>query len=167
MVQLGRKSRTFGAAFVLLALSTGLGWASEWGRYKNGRYAYSIDMPPGFSEIVEADNGDGGKAHSAKGKAELAVWGAILIGLPLREDVSRRILSDEEEGWKLAYSGGNDAGWNWSATRDGRILYARAVPLCADEAAYFRLEYSAAEKKAFDAVVERLVRSFGSFEGCE
>jgi hypothetical protein len=167
MVELGRRSRKFGAALVLVALSTGLGGASEWARYKNSRYAYSIDMPPGFSEIVEADNRDGGKARSAKGDAELAVWGAILIGLPLREDVTQRILSDEEEGWKLAYSGGNDAGWNWSATREGRILYTRAVPFCADEAAYFRLEYSAADRKAFDAVVERLVRSFGSFEGCE
>ncbi|MGO4835267.1 hypothetical protein AB4144_23725 [Rhizobiaceae sp. 2RAB30] len=167
MVRLGRKSRKLAAALALMVVSAGLGWASEWGLYKNGRYAYSVDMPPGFSEVVEADNGDGGKSRSSKGDAELAVWGAILIGMPLREDVTRRILSDEEEGWKLAYSGGNDAGWNWSATRDGRILYARAVPLCADEAAYFRLEYSAAEKKAFDAVVERLVRSFGSFEGCE
>ncbi|BCH22730.1 hypothetical protein [Mesorhizobium sp. L-8-3] len=156
------------ALFVLtVAASTGLGRTAEWDRYKNGRYAYSIDMPPGFSEIVEADNGDGGKAHSAKGDAELVVWGTILTDLTLREDVTQRILSDEEEGWKLAYSGGNDAGWNWSATREGRILYARAVPLCADEAAYFRLEYPAADRKAFDAVVERLVRSFGSFEGCE
>jgi hypothetical protein len=40
------------------------------------------------------------------------------------------------------------------------------VPLCADEAAPFRLEYAMAEKRVYDAVVTRMVKGFGG-EGCE
>jgi hypothetical protein len=159
--------RNTGIAFALLALSALPVLAADWGRYENGRYAYSIDMPPGFPAIVEADNGDGGTARSTEGDAELAVWGTILPDWTLKEEVNQRIVADEDAGWRLAYSGGNDAGYSWSAVKGQRIHYARAIPLCEDEVAFFRLEYPAASKTAFDPIIKRLVRSFGSFQGCE
>lgn len=63
---------------------------------------------------------------------------------------------------QISHRQGNGAGASWSGMRNGRVLYMRAVPLCADEAAFFRLEYGKAEKRAYDAVVARMVKEFGS-----
>lgn len=148
------------ASFALLALADG------WSVYGNARFAYLMPLPPGFSAIEEADNGDGGASRSADGTATLAVWGTNLLDTPFETEVAERMAGDAADGWNISYRQGNGAGASWSGTRDGRVLYTRAVPLCADAAAFFRLEYGEGEKEAYDAVVARMVKEFGS-EGCE
>lgn len=147
---------------MLLVCTAGAGLADDgWSRYLNARYGYGSDIPPGFSAIREADNGDGGVSRAADGQSELAVWGASLLNQTLPSEVQTRISRDEEDGWQIGYKklSGNWA--SWSGEREGHIYYARAITLCHDdEAAYFRIEYPAAAREAFDPVVQRLVKNF-------
>lgn len=155
--------------WAIILVAAGLAWpalAEGWGVYGNARFSYLMPLPPGFSAIVEADNSDGGTSRSADGTATLAVWGTNLLDTPFETEVAQRMASDEADGWNISYRQGNGAGASWSGTRDGRVLYMRAVPLCADQAAFFRLEYSEAGMKAYDTMVVRMVKGFGS-EGCE
>lgn len=137
-----------------------------WSVYGNARFGYLMPLPPGFSAVAEADNGDGGASRSADGGATLSVWGANLLDTPFETEIAGRMADDEADGWQLTYRRGNGAGASWSGTRDGRVLYMRGVPLCAGQAAFFRLEYAAAGMKAYDAAVTRMVKDFGG-EGCE
>ena len=73
--------------------------------------------------------------------------------------------SDEADGWALSYRASKPVGASWSGTRDGSVLYMRAVPLCDDRAAFFRLEYPAAAVAAYDGVVKRMVEGFRG-KGC-
>jgi hypothetical protein len=138
--------------------------AEGWQRYANARFGYAIDIPPGFSAVAEADNSDGGTSRSAD--AELAVWGAWLVDTGFSADVAERMRGDEADGWTLSYRRETASGASWSGLRDGRILYARAVPLCDGAAGYFRLEYPQTNAKGFDAVVKTLVKGFGG-SGCK
>jgi hypothetical protein len=149
------------ATIILVACAALPALAEGWGVYGNARFSYLMPLPPGFSAIAEADNSDGGTSRSADGTATLAVWGTNLLDTPFETEVAQRMASDEADGWKLGYRQANGAGASWSGTRNGRVLYMRAVPLCADEAAFFRLEYAEVEKKAYDAVVARMVKGFG------
>lgn len=146
----------------LLAATAGAGLAAEdWGRYLNARYGYGVDIPPGFSRVREADNGDGGTSRSADGQAELAVWGANLLSDTLPSDAQSRMLRAQEDGWQISYKKFTSQWASWSGERDGRIFYARAIALCYDDqAGYFQLEYPATQREAFDPVVERMVKGF-------
>lgn len=150
---------------VLLALLTALtlpAAASDWQRYGNARFQYWIDIPPGFSKVAEADNGDGGLASSADGAAELRVWGSYPTEGSLRAEAKERQALDRRDGWAISYQAQNKSGAVWSGAKGSRIVYTRAIPGCDRAVAYFRLEYDRERQKAFDPVVSRLVKSFRS-----
>lgn len=66
------------------------------------------------------------------------------------------------DGWKVTYRKQNSAFASWSGTKGDQIVYERAIPACNGAAAYFRLEYHADAKEAFDPVILRLVQSLQS-----
>jgi hypothetical protein len=56
---------------------------------------------------------------------------------------------------------------SWSGKRGARILYARMIALCGGtQFGSFALDYSSADRKPFDAVVDRLVGSLRPAGGC-
>jgi len=133
--------------------------AASWTRYFNVRFSYGVDIPPGFSEVLEADNSDGGRSRSADGAAELKVWGAYLPDGDFKSDVAERIQSDAGDGWTISYDRRAAGHASWSGTRGSQILYMRAVKGCDSSAAYFQLIYDRSSMKAYDKIVERLVKS--------
>lgn len=149
----------------LLALLTAIvlpAAASDWQRYGNARFQYWIDIPPGFSKIEEADNGDGGVSASPDGTAELRLWGSYPTASSLAAEAKQRQAFDERDGWAISYQTQNKSGAAWSGAKENRILYARAIPACDRAVAYFRIEYDRERQKAFDPVISRLVKSFRS-----
>lgn len=148
------------ATIVLLGLIIMPAFAATWSRYENGRYGYSIDIPPRFSEVAEAENGDGGVSTSGDGSAELRVWGGYLVVSDFKSDVADRVQSDRSEGWTISYDSRKAGKASWSGSRGDRVFYARAVKACDDSAAYFRIEYDRTDLAAYDAIVGRLVKSF-------
>ncbi len=147
-------------AMLLLALGLMPAIAADRAAYVNDRYGYLIDLPQGFSPIREASNGDGGRSFSADRRAELLVWGSTLLAQSFRTDVSARVDADTFEGWNVSYRRDTPRWASWSGTKGDRLFYSRAIPLCRDAAAYFRLEYDVSAKKDYDAVVEQLVKQF-------
>lgn len=147
---------------VFLAAAIGATNAADWGDYTNARFGYRIDIPPGFSAIAEAANGDGGVSRPADGSAELRIWGGYLTQGDFQEEVRWRIDRDVTDGWNVTYQKQHPAWASWSGTKGDRIFYERATPACDGAAAYFRLEYDTDHKQAFDTVVSRLVKSLRS-----
>jgi hypothetical protein len=147
--------------FALLALA-GAAWTDDgWGHYVNVWYGYGVDIPPGFSKVEESGNGDGGFSSSSDGQFKLAVWGALASVGSFASDTRDRIQSDVKDGWEITYQQVDKQWASWSGKRDGRIRYARLIALCGEEArGGFWLEYPAEQVKAFDPIVNRLVKSF-------
>ncbi|MEP9387170.1 hypothetical protein [Mesorhizobium sp. KR9-304] len=139
---------------------------SFWRRYGNARFGYWIDIPPGFSAITEAENGDGGTSKSEDGKVDLSVWGSHITEGDFAAEIWNRIELSNANGWKITYQKKTDEWASWSGTKGNRIMYQRAIALCDSQAAFFLLEYDHAEVAALDPMVERLVESFKSGEDC-
>lgn len=133
--------------------------ADAWSRYDNARFGYSIAIPPGFSDVTEAANGDGGVSSSADGRAELSVWGNYLVTGDFESEVAERVRSDASDGWAITYDRRTARNASWSGSKDGRVLYARSVRGCDDSAIHFRLIYDSSDLRAYDATVRRLVKS--------
>lgn len=133
--------------------------AGDWERYENHRFGYAIDIPPGFSEMVEAENSDGGVSTSPDGNGELRVWGAYLVDRDFKSDVDERVQSDASDGWTITYDRRKATNASWSGSKSGRVFYARALTGCDGAAIYVRLEYNHTQLNAFDPIIKRLVKS--------
>jgi hypothetical protein len=147
----------------IVALSTMLSLAavqaSEWTPYANARFNYQVEIPPGFSSIAEAENGDGGTSQSSDDRSELRVWGGYLTEGSFGDEVTWRIDGDIKEGWQVPYRKVRPDWASWSGKKQGRIFYQRTVAACEGASASFRIEYDATQAKAFDGIVARLVKS--------
>jgi hypothetical protein len=141
---------------LMLAVSSSLAMASDWGHYGNARFQYGIDIPPGFSSVAESDNGDGGATASADGRTKLAVWGSYLADRDFAAEAGWRADQDRGDGWTITYRKQTKTWAVWSGTRGNRIFYERAIVGCGDAAAYFRLEYDKDQATTFDPIVSRL-----------
>jgi hypothetical protein len=151
------------AGFLLLVLMfTAPAIAGDWTSYTNARFGETIDIPPGFvNDVGEPENGDGLTFHSADGKAELLVWGNNLVDEDFKADGQSRVSDETANGWDVSYQ--KDAGEQWSVysgSKGERIMYARAIASCkGTQALHFRIEYPGAQKKEYDAIVDRLSKS--------
>lgn len=158
--------RSVALAFAISVAAVIPARADDWSRYVNEKYGYAIDLPPAFGPLSLPYIGDGGVATAEAGNAELSVWGASLGDDSFAADVSSRIDSAVTEGWDISYRKATKAGTSWSGARGERILYARAIPACPGEAAYFQIEYDRAALAEYDAIVARLVKSLTAPDVC-
>jgi hypothetical protein len=150
------------AAIIAIAFLTSAAIAADWTTYANGRFGETIDIPPGFvNDVAEPENGDGLTFHSADGKAELLVWGGNLVDGGFKDDAASLVSSETEDGWDVSYQKAAGSDWQvYSGTKGDRIVYARSMASCkGTQSLHFRLEYPVAQKKDYDAIVERLSSS--------
>ncbi|WEJ57780.1 hypothetical protein [Devosia sp. FJ2-5-3] len=136
--------------------------AQEWGRYDNGRFGYSIAVPPGFVGQGESDNGDGQVFVLPGRVTSLTVWGGLtgVVNNGFEVQAEASIGHDIDEGWNITYRATTPKWASWSGTKGGNILYRRMVLLC-DGSAYaaFEMKYGQIDRPSMDPVVERLVGS--------
>ena len=132
--------RIFAAVLIATVFATPAD-AFEWGHYSNARFGYAVDIPPEFSVIEEAENGDGGISIASDKLSQLAVWGSNLVEGTLADDFASRLEATREAGWTISYSRVTSIWASWSGSQQGRIFYARAIRLCGDQMAYFLFEY--------------------------
>ena len=132
--------------------------AQDWGHYVNERFGVEVDVPPGFEQGEPPANGDG--LTFSTPTAELAVFGSFMVAENFEADVARQIQYAEDDGWNVTYQAVTPSWASWSGKRGSRILYVRAVPICGGAGVgAFQLTYMDADLKAFDPVVNRLVKS--------
>jgi len=143
---------------LILALVASPALAAEWGHYVNERFGVEADVPPGFTAGSPPANGDG--LGFSTPTASLAIYGSLIVEGDFESTVTQRIRWSQDDGWTITYQASTPGWASWSGKRGSRILYVRAIRMCGgDMYGAFELEYSQADLKAFDPVVERLVRS--------
>jgi hypothetical protein len=139
-------------------------FAADWGHYTNTRFGYAVDVPPRFVAEGESDNGDGQVFKTPT--AVLTVFGGNVMETDFEAGVGQREQFAKDEGWAITYQVSSPQKASWSGKRGGRILYGRMIALCGGQQfASFELEYSSADLKAFNPVVDRLVSSLRATEG--
>lgn len=142
--------------------------AQGWGSYDNGRFSFSIAVPPDFEAQGESANGDGQRFVQRGRPSTLTAWGGWITGV--QSDFSSLVdwsmKIDAKDGWAITYQASTPSWASWSGSKGGRILYQRMIQLCGgDSYTAFRMEYSQADRGTIDPIIERLVPSLKS-TGC-
>ena len=140
--------------------------AEERQDYVNSRFGFGVALPSDYVVINSADNGDGMRLASPDRKTTLSVFGANLLDNSLEEEIRQRIDMEEKNGWQISYKKIGPGSASFSGSRDGRIVYVRAVALCDGAAGFAWLEYDKAALKKHDPLVRQLVRTLHPSEGC-
>ncbi len=151
--------RTLPILFLLFVLGLSPALAQVWGQYENARFGYVIDVPPGFRGEGESQNGDGQVFSTADGTQLLRVFGGNVLE-DFEQTVADAMRYAREDGWSLSYERSTPSWASFSGTRNGMIVYARAIALCGGEQfASFELHYPERDLDTMHGVVDRLVAS--------
>ncbi|WP_245478749.1 MULTISPECIES: hypothetical protein [unclassified Mesorhizobium] len=136
--------------------------AEAWQPFGVRQLGFTFDIPPGF---VLTQHSDQGAAFLGPREASLVVWGGRLGKASFRAEIEHRMIEDKKSGWRLTYRRITSRWASYSGVKNGEIRYVRAITVCGDRAALFIINYRKSEKKPYDPVVVRMVRSLKA-QGC-
>ncbi len=145
------------AAVVVLAVA-GPAAAEEWKTYVNERFGTSADVPADWQAGEPPANGDGLKFTSPDGTASIAVFGSLQTFDTIAEAMA--IYEMPQDGETITYRHRDKRALVVSGTRDGTIFYRRWILSCGDTVWNgVSIEYPAADKAAYDALVTHVAHS--------
>ena len=131
--------------------------------YYNPRFEYSIKYPTKvFTPQEESANGDG-RVFTAKGGAELRVWGQYNA---LMDTLKGAYASDlKERGTSVTYKVLQSNGYVISGTNGSKVYYQKTMLNGSDGDggavfATFTIEYKKSEKARYDPIVTKIAASF-------
>ncbi|MDY4677651.1 hypothetical protein [Bifidobacterium tsurumiense] len=122
--------------------------STEDGHYVNVRFAYSIDVPAGFTWLPEAGNSDGRQFTNDAIGMSIAVWGSYNIN---NDDIDSVFNFNDP---KLAYSSKTNDGFVASWIEDGMIVYRHEL-YSPDVLRVVEFRYPESQRAAGDAIVEK------------
>ncbi len=152
--------RIIAAAFTiaLLALTAQPASAQSWRTYTNARFGTIADVPRDWKAGREPANGDGLAFTSLDSQATITVSGILNI----EDDLEAAMKSVEEpfEGEKVTYKVRQGRAVVVSGLNGNRIFYRKSLLSCRDQIwNNVSIEYPAARKAAFDALVTHVAGS--------
>ena len=136
--------------------------------YGNARFGYFVDVPDIVSSNkAESENGDGASFKSSDGAVALTTYGAWLQDENYAQAFKQLIKYAQQDGWSVSYQRISPKGFGvYSGSKAGRIFYGRAVPSCGGKAiATYQIEYPAAQRATYDAMLKRLNASLKAGKG--
>ena len=135
-----------------------------WTSYHNTRFGTTADVPPGWRAGPPPENNDGLIFTSPDGAARLIISGMLNIEDDLA--VAFKFYEMPEEGEVITYKHRAGNAITISGTKDGKIFYAKHLLSCHNQIwNSIYLEYPAARKAAFDALVAHVARSLEPGKG--
>jgi len=150
----------FFLAFLLIGTWLGQAAAQEaaWTSYTNSRFGVTADVPPGWRAGPPPENNDGLVFTAPDGQASLTISGMLNVD----EDLSAafKFYETPNEGEVITYKHRSGSAITVSGTKDAQIFYAKHLLSCHNQiwnSVY--LEYPAAMKASFDAIVARVAKS--------
>jgi serine/threonine-protein kinase len=140
--------------------------AQEWRSFTNDRFGTTADVPAAWRENPPPANGDGLSFTSPDGTATVAVYGGFQAFDTLAESVA--ILEAPLDGETITYRHTDRKAVVVSGLRGDTIFYRRSVLSCGDKIWNgVSIEYPAADKAKYDALVTHIARSLKPGPGYE
>lgn len=154
-----------GLALLISSAALAPGHAQEKYRtYRNERFGVTADVPREWRSGRPPENGDGLKFTSADGAASISVSGSFNISDTVAEAMENEQLADDGE--TITYRVKQQRVSVVSGTRGSFIFYRKAMLSCNDQIVNrVAIEYPAARKAAFDALVTHVAASLRAGRG--
>jgi len=146
------------ASALVLTLALSMAEAAGWRTYVNPRFGATAEVPSGWKAGEEPANGDGLDFTSPDGNAVIAVYGGLNISDTVAEAIADQ--ATPNDGETITYTHTDPHSVVVSGTKGGRIFYRKSILVCRDQIwDSVSLEYPAAEKRAYDAIVTHVAGS--------
>jgi serine/threonine-protein kinase len=135
--------------------------APGWQTYVNERFGSTADVPAGWRAGTPPENGDGLTFAAPDGQATIAIFGSLNVWDKLDEAFAAH--ETAETGETITYKHRDKRGTVVSGTKGDRIFYRKSILSCRGQVwNNVAIEYQAAEKQAFDAIVSHIAASLRS-----
>jgi hypothetical protein len=135
--------------------------------YRNERFGVSADVPSGWKAGREPDNMDGLVFSSPDGAATITVSGILNAD----DTAASAVIADElraQDGETVTYRNKSARQAVMSGTRGAVIFYRKTMLSCKDQVInHLVIEYPAAQKQAFDALVTHVAVSMRTSPGAQ
>ena len=145
-----------------VVMSAGVAAAQvKYSNYENGRFGYSIEYPLTLAMQPPPMNGDGRIFLSKNKDVEMRVWGEYNALFRSVQQVFDEALETYGDG--VTYKRKLKDSFVVSGTKDGKIFYQKTLYHkfeSTDVFFTFTIEYPLGQRKLYDAVVEKVSRSF-------
>ncbi|HLW90572.1 MAG TPA: hypothetical protein VKS78_04630 [Roseiarcus sp.] len=142
----------------LLAASLAPASAETYRTYANPRFGATADVPSDWRSEPPPENGDGLTFTSPDGTASVTVYGSLNIEDNAQTAMQRAL--QPSEGETITY---RQSGKDWvvvSGVKGSQIFYHKSILVCRDQIWNdVDLEYPAARKSAYDALVTHIASS--------
>jgi serine/threonine-protein kinase len=150
------RSLALALAFVLAAAPA---FAQQrWHTYFNERFGTTAQVPVDWRPGPEPENGDGLVFTSPDGGASISVYGGLHVLGSIKEHID--MIAEGSDGETVTYLRRDRRAVTVSGTKGDRIFYRRSILACRDTIWHtVAIEYPAARKSAFDALVARAAGS--------
>jgi hypothetical protein len=146
------------ALALLAAASIASARAESFRTYANPRFGATAEYPADWRYDPPPENGDGLVFRSPDGEAKVIISGILNIA-----DTPDRAMRDEEKGYEGQTVTFHQQGRRWvivSGTQGDKIFYRKSILVCQDQMwNIVYLEYPAARKAEYDALVARVAGS--------
>ena len=150
--------KAMGLALAALMLLSTAALAGLWKTYVNERFGATADVPATWQAGTPPENGDGLEFTSPDGQASIIVSGMLNIDDTLAEAFASR--EEAFDGETITYKHRDKHSVVVSGTKDDSIFYRKSILACRNQVwDSVSIEYPAAEKKAFDAIVTHVAGS--------
>jgi serine/threonine-protein kinase len=148
---------SFGAIALLVCAAVATA-APQYRTYANSRFGTTADVPADWKSDPPPANGDGLRFNSPDKRASLTVSGSLNIYDTVEEGM--KAYEEPDEGEKITYRHREPRALVVSGTRGNTIFYRKRILSCGDQIwNSVDLEYPAAEKTAYDAIVTHVAGS--------
>ncbi|MDT3685887.1 MAG: hypothetical protein RO009_12705 [Pseudorhodoplanes sp.] len=154
--------RLFPAALALILATSAL--AQDWRVYSNPRFGTRAEVPRDWSMGPAPENDDGRVFTSPDGSATITIYGSLHVLDSI--DEAMKIYETPKDGETITYRQRRKRTITVSGTRGERIFYRRAILTCRDQVWNgVAIDYPAARKQEFDALVTRVAKSLRGGQG--
>jgi hypothetical protein len=156
-----RWTRTPLAAIALVSFAAAATAAPQYRTYVNERFGTTADVPADWKADPPPENGDGLRFRSPDRRASLTVYGSLNVADTVEDAMRNFETPDKDE--TITYRHRERRAVVVSGIRGDTIFYSKHVLSCRDQIwNSVHIEYPAAEKTAYDALVTRVSRSLRS-----
>jgi serine/threonine-protein kinase len=150
--------RAFALALVIATVAT-LARAQSFRVYSNPRFGATAEVPSDWRADPPPENGDGLVFHSPDGQASLTISGILNIADSAEEAMKQEDQAGGDE--QVTYRQRGARSLTLSGLQGDRIFYRKSILVCRDQIwNHLSLDYPAARKTDYDALVVRVAKSF-------
>jgi hypothetical protein len=138
--------------------------AQDWRGYTNPRFGTRAEVPRDWKMGDAPENDDGRVFTAPDGRASITVYGSLHVFDSIGEAMD--ILEAPKDGETVTYRQRTARAITVSGTKGERIFYRKALLSCRDRIWNgVSIEYPAADKQNFDALVTRVAKSLRGGQG--